>query len=153
MDNCGCSAEMITTERAFFIDFPQCERATGLQINLGTWVQLKQKYGIGLPSDNLIHMFRKILPDDVREELKCHRDIRRDLQRQVDDVYAEAGTFVDCKLSRWNISKLQQQLKSKTTGVSAVGASNSESAGHASHSNDAKSSEIPTDSRSCGLEC
>ena len=91
---------MITTERAFFIDFPKCERATDLQIHLGTWVQLKRKYGIGLPADNLIHMFHKILPDEVREELKRQRDIRQDPQRQIDDVYAEIGTLIDSKLSK-----------------------------------------------------
>ena len=143
MENCGGSAEMITTERAFFIDFPKCERATDLQIHLGTWVQLKQKYGIGLPADHLIHMFHKILPDEVREELKRQRDIRQDLQRQIDYVYAEIGTFIDSKLSNWNISKLQQQLKSKSTGLSAVGASNNEYAGHTSQSNDAKNMEVP----------
>ena len=78
MENCEGSAEMITTKRAFFIDFPKCERATYLQIHLGTWVQLKQKYGIGLPADHLIHMFHKILPDEVREELKRQRDIHQD---------------------------------------------------------------------------
>ena len=106
-------------------------------------MQLKQKYGIGLPSEHLIHMFQKIIPDDVREELKRQRDIRQDLQRQIDYVYAEIGTLIDSKLSKWNISKLQQQLKSKSTGVSAVGASNNEPAGHISQGDNARDSDAP----------
>ena len=131
MENCGGSAEMVTTERSFFIDFPKCERATDLQNHLGTWVQLKQKYGVGLPAEHQIHMFHKILPDEVREELKRQRDLKNDLQRQIDFVYSELGSFIDNKLSKWNISKLQQQIKTKTTGVSVVGTTNSEPVGPA----------------------
>ena len=88
-------------------------------------------------------MFRKILPDEVREELKRQRDIRRDLQRQIDDVYTEIGTLIDSKLSRWNISKLQQKLKPKATGVSAVGASNNEPVSHTPQGDDTRVSDAP----------
>ena len=124
MENCGGSAEMATNERGFFIDFPKCERAIDLRVHLGQWLKLKQKYGGNLPQDHLILMFQRILPDDVRENLKLQRDMKEDLQRQIDHVLGELGTSIDHTLSKWNISKLNKALKSSkppgSAGIHAV---------------------------------
>ena len=53
-EHCGGSAEMGKTERGFFIDFPQCEKAADLRTHMGKWIELQQKYGTGLPQDHLV---------------------------------------------------------------------------------------------------
>ena len=116
-ENCGGSAELLTTERGFFIDFPKCHKATDLRAHLGQWMQLRQKYGGGLPQDHLILMFQKILPDDVLANLKLQRDMKDDLQRQLSHVFSELGTFTDSHLSKWNLSKLQHALKPAKPGA------------------------------------
>ena len=124
LQHCGGSTELKVTERGFFIAYPKCSQPEDLQQHLGQWVQLKLKYGSNLPEDHLIQMFHNILPDDVVSDLKQQRDIKDNLQRQIAHVYAEMGRFTDGKLSKWNLSKLKQNLKSKTkgtTGIHAVG--------------------------------
>ena len=123
LQNCGGSSEMANAERGFWIEFPKCDKATDLQAHLAQWITLKGKYGSHLPEDHLIHMLHNILPDDVREAVKLQRDIRYNLQRQLDFIYVELGTFVDSKLSKWNLTKLQQSLRPKvknSTGINAV---------------------------------
>ena len=63
----------------------------------------------------------------MSKQILSQKDLKFDLQRQIEHVYAGLGTFIDSKLSKWNISKLQQQLRTKPTGVSAVGATKPES--------------------------
>ena len=123
LQNCGGSSEMANAERGFWIEFPKCERAGDLQPHLTQWTSLKSKYGGHLPEDHLIHMLHRILPDDVRDELKLHRDLKYSLQGQLDYLQGEMSTFVDAKLSKWNLTKLQQSLKPKvknSTGISVV---------------------------------
>ena len=55
--------------------------------------------------------------------MKKQRDLTGDLQKQIDYVYVSIDTYVDDRLSKWNLSKLQSQLKSRaknTTGIHAV---------------------------------
>ena len=54
-----------------------------LQPHLAQWVQLKNKYGVGLPVDHLIAMFWKILPDEVRDDVKKQKDLRENLDYQI----------------------------------------------------------------------
>ena len=117
---------MENLEREYFVSFPKCEKVADLQPHSAQWVQLKNKYGVGLPNDRLIAMFWKILPDEVREDVKKQKDIKRNLDLQIGYLYGEIADSMDDKLSRWNLSKLQQQLKFRTknsTGLNAVGAS------------------------------
>ena len=117
---------MANAERGFWIEFPKCEKSTDLQAHLAQWISLKQKYGNHLPEDHLIHMLHGILPDEVREAIKMQRDIKYNLQRQLDFIYSEIGTFMDSKLSKWNLSKLQQSLKPRiknSTGINFMQAS------------------------------
>ena len=121
---------MENLERAYFVDFPKCEKLVDLQHHLAQWMQLKGKYGTGLPQEHLIAMLWKILPDDVREEIKRQRTIRYDLDGQIAYLYGELGDNMDERLSRWNLTKLQQQLKYKaknTTGIHALGTSSNSS--------------------------
>ena len=127
-ENCGGSAQLANLERGHFIAFPKCNNASELRIHLGQWIEMKQKYGIGLPEDHLISMFHNILPDDVKEDVKKQRDIIGSLQRQIEHVMEKIDTFTEDRLSRWNLTKLQSQLKSKqknTTGVNALNANDS----------------------------
>ena len=55
--NSGGSAQLENLERAYFVDFPKCERLQDLQPHLAQWCQLKGKYGVGLPIEHLIAMF------------------------------------------------------------------------------------------------
>ena len=124
--NCGGGVQMANTERGYFVGFPKCEKASDLSSHLGIWVRLKQKYGNALPSEHLIAMFWKILPDDLREDLKKQKDCANDLDKQIAYCYGELGTVLDDKLSAWNLSKLQKQVGRKpknTTGINVVGAS------------------------------
>ena len=121
---------MANTERGYFVGFPKCEKSSDLTSHLGTWVRLKQKYGGGLPTEHLIAMFWKILPDDVREDVKKQKDCINDLDKQIAYVYGELGTVLDDKLAAWNLSKLKQQVGRKpknTTGIHVVGAAEEES--------------------------
>ena len=133
LQNCGGSSEMANAERGFWIDFPKCERSTDLHAHLTQWIALKQKYGNHLPEDHLIHMLHGILPDEVREAVRQQRDMRFDLQRQLNFIFSEISQFVDSKLSKWNLAKLQQSLKPKvknTTGINLVQASDAENSSH-----------------------
>ena len=122
-ESCGGSAQLANLERSHFISFPRCDKSAELPINLGQWVGLKNKYGLNLPEEHLISMFWEILPVDVRDDLKKQRDLQGNLQRQIDHVYVALDTHMDEPLSRWNLSKLQSQLKAKsknTTGINVV---------------------------------
>ena len=128
--NCGGGTQMANTERGYFVGFPKCEKSSDLTSHLGTWVRLKQKYGGGLPTEHLIAMFWKILPNDVREDVKKQKDCINDLDKQITYVYGELGTVLDDKLAAWNLSKLKQQVGRKpknTTGIHVVGAAEEES--------------------------
>ena len=119
----GGSAQLENLKRAYFVDFPKCERLQDLQPHLAQWCQLKGKYGVGLPIENLIAMFWKILPDEVCADVKKKRDIKYDLDLQIADLYGQLGDNMDEKLSRWSLSKLQQPLKFKgksSTGMNAI---------------------------------
>ena len=86
---------------------------------------MKNTFGIGLPVDHLIAMLWKILPDEFREDLKRQKDLRGNLDQQVGYLYGEIGDSMDEKLSKWNLAKLQQQLKMKSknsTGINVIGA-------------------------------
>ena len=123
--NSGGSAQLENLEREYFVAFPKCERTSDLQNHLSQWVQLKNKFGIGLPVDHLIAMLWKILPDDVREDLKRQKNLRGNLDQQVAYLYGEIGDSMDEKLSKWNLAKLQQQLKVRSknsTGINVIGA-------------------------------
>ena len=94
-----------------------------MQSHLSLWVQLKNKYGMHLPVDHLILMLHNILPDLIKEDVKKQKDMRSDLDKQIAHIYSEMGDQVDDKLSRWNLAKMQKQLKLKpknSTGIHAV---------------------------------
>ena len=55
------SAQLENLEREYFVSFPKCDKVAALQPHLAQWVQLKNKYGVGLPTDHSIAMFWKIL--------------------------------------------------------------------------------------------
>ena len=58
-------------------------------------------------------MFRDVLPDHVLNELrKQHLDTTL---TEYNWVSAELGRLSDYRLSKWNMSKLAQQLKPKTS--------------------------------------
>ena len=75
-------------------------------------------------------MLWKILPDEVREDIKKQKDLKGNIDLQLAYLYGEMGDTMDEKLSRWNLAKLQQQLKYKTkntTGLNAVASSAADS--------------------------
>ena len=127
--NIGGSAALSNLERGYFIDFPKCEKAEYLQPHISLWVQLKNKYGMHIPLDHLIIMFHNILPDGVKEDVKRQKEMKGNLDAQIAHIYSEMGDQEDDKLSRWNLAKMQKQLKLKpknSTGVHAVSANGSE---------------------------
>ena len=70
-------------------------------------------------------MFQDVLPDHVREDVRKQREHKDDLQGQINYVYSELDTYNDAQLSKFNISKLKDSLKTKTkipTSINAVGA-------------------------------
>ena len=122
-ENVGGSAQLANLERGYFIAFPNCPNITELEPHLKQWVQLKNKYGMGLPEDHLIGMLWSVIPESMKEEIKKQKDLIGRLEAQINWVFGEIAERTDNKLSKWNLLKLQTQLKSKprnTTGVSAV---------------------------------
>ena len=122
-ESCGGSVQLSNMERSHFIAFPRCDKAADLSIHLGQWIELKGKYGLHLPEEHLIGMFWEILPIEIRDEVKKQRDLQGSLQKQIDHVYVSLDTHLDDRLSRWNLSKLQSQLKGRqknTTGINSV---------------------------------
>ena len=63
--NSGGSVPLEKLEREYFVSFHKCEKLVDLQAHLAQWVQLKNKYGVGLPDDHLIAIVCKILSEDV----------------------------------------------------------------------------------------
>ena len=64
-------------------------------------------------------------PRQIRDDVKKQKDLKGNLDLQIGYLYGEIGDTMDEKLSRWNLAKLQHQLKFKTknsTGLNAVGA-------------------------------
>ena len=123
--NSGGSAQLENLEREYFVAFPKCNKLVDLQSHLAQWVQLKKKFGVGLPMEHLIAMMWKILPDEIRDDLKNQNDLRGNLDLQLNYLYGEFGDSMDEKLSKWNLTKLQQQLRYKsknTTGLNVIGA-------------------------------
>ena len=122
-ENVGGSAALSNLERGYFIDFPKCDKTEDLQSHLSLWLQLKNKYGMHLPIDHLILMLHNILPDVIKEDVKKQKDMKNDLDKQIAHIYSEMGDQVDDKLSRWNMAKMQKQLRLKpknSTGIHAV---------------------------------
>ena len=111
---------MSVNERQLFINFPNCTKDEELQNHLAHWQRLRLAYGNGLPGEHLRQMFRDVLPEHVLNELrKQHLDTT---QKEYNWVSAELGRLNDYRLSKWNMSKLAQQLKPKTsTSVNQIG--------------------------------
>ena len=87
-------------EREYVVAFPKCEKIVDLQPHLAQWVQSKNKFGVGLPSDHLIAMLWKILPDEVSDDVKKQTDLKGNLDLQIGYLYGEIGHTMDKKLSR-----------------------------------------------------
>ena len=121
----GGSVEMTCNERGFFIDFPKCTKDEDLQNHIVQWKKLQMEHGIGLPDAHLRHMFRGILPEHVVEELKkLHQSgqfTTWDLEYNY--VYKEIARLNDSRLSKWNLQRLTDAIKPKTSQkVNHVGA-------------------------------
>ena len=117
----GGSTEMSHNERNFFVNFPKCTKDEDLQTHLSTWSKLRLAYGGGIPDEHMKIMFRNTLPDHVLEELKKqHLDVT---QKEYNWVMGELGRFNDSRLSKWNMTKLVQQLKPKgSSSINQIGA-------------------------------
>ena len=123
-ENVGGSTQLANLERGYFIAFPNCPAIGELEPHLKQWTQLKNKYGMGLPEDHLIGMLWSVIPESMKEEIKKQKDLTGRLDAQINWVFSEIAERTDNKLSKWNLMKLQKQLKTQprnTTGVSAVG--------------------------------
>ena len=101
---------MQKSERAYFINFPKRQKDEDLQGHLQQWQQLRIKYGAGLPEDHLIQMFQDILPDHVSKDVRDRRELVT-LTAQLNWVNSELSRYNDSRLSKWNMMKLQHQLK------------------------------------------
>ena len=110
-ENCGGSVQLANLERGHFIAFPKCDKASELRIHLGQWIEMKNKYGMGLPEDHLISMFHNVLPDEIKDDVKKQRDLTGLLQKQIDHVMASIDDFTEDRLLRWNLSNLQSHLE------------------------------------------
>ena len=124
-ENVGGSAQLANLERGHFIAFPNCPNLADLEPHLKQWIELKNKYGVGLPDDHLIGMFWSVIPEGMKEDVKKQKDLVGKLEGQINWVFGEIAERTDSKLSKWNLSKLQKQLKPQTknsTGIHAVGA-------------------------------
>ncbi len=130
-ENVGGSTQLANLERGHFIAFPNCPNIGELEPHLKQWIQLKNRYGHGLPEEHLIGMLWSIIPEHMKEEIKKQRDLVGQLDAQINWVFGEIAERTDNKLSKWNLSKLQRQLKSQpknTTGIHAIGTNNDENA-------------------------
>ena len=56
--------------------------------------------------------------------MKKQKDIRGNLDLQIAYLYGEIGDSMDEKLSKWNLAKLQQQLRTKTKNTTGLNAMN-----------------------------
>ena len=134
-ENVGGSTQLANLERGHFIAFPRCTNLAELEPHLKQWVALKNKYGRELPEDHLISMLWNVIPESMKEDIKKQKHLTGKLNDQTTWVFAEIAERTDNKLSRWNLSKLQQQLKPKTrntTGIHAMNADNVRAATEAS---------------------
>ena len=80
---------------------------------------------MGLPEDHLIGMFWSVIPESMKEDVKKQKDLVGKLEGQINWVFVEIAERTDSKLTKCNLSKLQEQLKPQTknsTGINAVGA-------------------------------
>ena len=104
---------------------PNCPNIAELEPHLKQWVQVKDKYGKGLPEDHLIGMLWSIIPENMKDEIKKQKDLTGKLDAQLNWLFSEIAERTDNKLSKWNLSKLQKQLTVKpknSTGINHVGA-------------------------------
>ena len=85
----GGSVEMTCNERGFFLDFPTCDKIEDLQNHIVQWKQLQVEHGVGLPDEHLRHMFRKIIPEHVVEELKNRDQCEAKVQEYVQTLIAK----------------------------------------------------------------
>ena len=128
-ENNGGSTELAVLERGWFIDFPKCDKPHELQPHLSAWIQLKNKYGLGLPMEHLICQFWKILPDIVKDDVKKQKDCVGNLDKQIAYVLSTLTEHSDEKLSKWNLKKLQDTLKFKpknSTSLHAIASASTE---------------------------
>ena len=51
-------------------NFPECEASTNLSVYLGEWLSLVQEQGMDLPQRHLTTLLVKMLPADVRLDVK-----------------------------------------------------------------------------------
>ena len=89
-----------------------------------TMVSIKKKSaGLDCISNTRLPCSGRFSQDEVCADVKKQRDLRYDLDMQISYIYGQLGDNMDEKLSRWNLAKLQQQLKPKSknsTGVNAL---------------------------------
>ena len=107
-ENVGGSAQLANLERGHFIAFPNCPNIADLEPHLKQWIELKNKYGVGLPDEHLIGMLWSVIPENMKEELKKQKDLVGKLEGQINWVFGEIAERTDNKLSKWNLSKLQK---------------------------------------------
>ena len=130
-ENVGGSTQLANLERGHFIAFPRCDNLAHLEPHLKQWIQLKNKFGRELPEDHLIGMFGQVIPEALKEEIKNQRHLTGNLPAQISWVFTEIAERTDDKLSRWNLAKLQGQLKPQTrntTGIHNVNANGQDEA-------------------------
>ena len=89
----------------------QRHRPAIVHIYTCVWIQLKNKYGSALPADHLIGMLWKIIPEDLKEDIKKDKDLTGKLDAQMSWIFSKISERTDTKLSKLNLSKLQRQLK------------------------------------------
>ena len=57
------SAQLANLERGHFIAFPNCPNIADHEPHLKQWIELKNKYGVGLPDEHLIGMLWSVIPE------------------------------------------------------------------------------------------
>ena len=120
----GGSVEMTCNERGFFLDFPTCDKIEDLQNHIVQWKKLQVEHGVGLPDEHLRHMFRKIIPEHVVEELKkLHVSGQMATWNlEYDYVYKEISRLNDSRMSKFNLQRLNEAIKPRSAQkISHVG--------------------------------
>ena len=111
----GGSVEMTCNERGFFIDFPRCDKVEDLQNHIVQWKKLQMEHGVGLPDAHLRHMFRGIIPEHVTDELKKLQSQFPVWDMEYNYVYKEISRLNDSRLSKWNMQRLTEAIKPKSS--------------------------------------
>ena len=101
----GGAEEVEVADLGALHDFPPCTASTNLQNFLGEWLAIVQEQGEDLPQRHLRTLLVKMLPQDVKDDLKRMKLLKAPYMDIVDHLQTDASRWIDTKVAQHHIQR------------------------------------------------